>query len=200
MVKEAVEGKLFGIGSEAFVVGSNEFYLAYAISRNILPCMDMGHYHPTETIDDKLSAVLAFVPEVLLHVSRPVRWDSDHVVIFDDALMALAREIVRGDALNRVYLATDFFDASINRVGAWVTGVRSLQKALLYAMLEPVSTLKELEAKRRGAERLALMEECRTMPYYAVWDYFCLKSGVPAGTAWLNEIRDYEEKILSKRG
>jgi L-rhamnose isomerase len=199
LVKDAVEGKLFGIGSEEYVVGSNDFYLAYAVSRGKLPCLDMGHYHPTETIHDKLSSVLTFLPEALLHVSRPVRWDSDHVVIFNDDLLNLSREIVRGAALDRVYLATDFFDASINRIGAWVVGLRSLQKALLFAMLEPIDKLKELEAEGRGAEKLALMEESKTLPHFAIWDYFCLKSEVPVGADWLNEIQSYEKEVLSAR-
>jgi L-rhamnose isomerase len=199
-VKDAVEGKLFGIGSEEYVVGSSEFYLAYALSRNKLLCLDMGHYHPTETIHDKLSAVLAFLPEALIHVSRPVRWDSDHVVIMNEDLLNLTREMVRGDALGRVYLATDFFDASINRIGAWTVGIRSLQKALLYALLEPVATLRDLEAEGRGAERLALVEECRSLPHGAVWDHYCLSQGVPVGSAWLNDLVAYEKQTLVQRG
>jgi L-rhamnose isomerase len=199
-VKDAVEGKLFGLGSEEYVVGSAEFYLAYALSRKKLLCLDMGHYHPTETIHDKLSAVLTFLPEALIHVSRPVRWDSDHVVIMNEDLLNLAREMVRGDALGRVYLATDFFDASINRIGAWTIGIRSLQKALLYASLEPVGTLRRLEAEGRGAEKLALAEECRSLPHGAVWDHYCLSQGVPVGSAWLNDLVAYEKKTLAQRG
>ncbi len=198
-VKDAVEGKLFGIGSEEYVAGSNEFYLAYSLTRKILPCLDMGHYHPTETIHDKVSAIMTFAPEALIHVSRPIRWDSDHVVIFNDDLMSLARELVRGDALDRVYLATDFFDASINRIGAWVVGIRALKKALLFAMLEPVSMLKQLESEGRGAERLAMMEETKSMPYGAVWNYFCMMHETPAGSAWLNELRNYETSVLNNR-
>jgi L-rhamnose isomerase len=199
-VKDAVEGKLFGIGSEEYVVGSSEFYLGYALSRGKLLCLDMGHYHPTETIHDKLSAVLAFMPEALIHVSRPIRWDSDHVVIMNEDLLSLARELVRGDALGRVYLATDFFDASINRIGAWTIGIRALQKALLFALLEPVATLRQLEAEGRGAEKLALAEESRSLPHGAVWDYYCLSQGVPVGSAWLNELTAYERTVLAKRG
>ncbi len=198
-VKDAVEGKLFGIGSEEYVVGSNEFYLAYAISRKKLVCMDMGHYHPTETIHDKLSAVLPFVQELLIHVSRPIRWDSDHVVIMNDDLLSLAKEIIRTDALNRVYLATDFFDASINRIGAWVIGVRSLQKALLFALLEPSETLKKLELSGRNAEKLALSEELRSLPYADVWNYFCESKSAPVGTSWIGELEKYEKEVLSKR-
>lgn len=198
-VKEAVEGKLFGIGSEEYVVGSHEFYFAYALTRKKLACLDMGHYHPTETIHDKLSAVLSFMPEALIHVSRPIRWDSDHVVICNDDLINLARELVRGDALDRVFLAPDFFDASINRIGAWVIGMRSLQRALVFALLEPVKQLKALEKEGRGAELLALSEECKELPHGAVWDYFCLRSGVPNGASWLNELRSYEKNVLMKR-
>lgn len=199
-VVDAVESKLFGIGSEEYVVGSSEFYLSYAVSRGMVVCLDMGHYHPTETIHDKLSAVLPFVPGALLHVSRPIRWDSDHVVIFNDDLLNLCREIVRGSAFDRVRLATDFFDASVNRIGAWVIGLRSLGKALLAALLEPMDTLKALELEGRGAERLALMEECKTLPIGAVWDYHCLREGVPVGPAWLEEMRTYERTTLSERG
>jgi L-rhamnose isomerase len=198
-VKDAVEGKVFGIGNEECTVGSHEFYLAYAVKNKKLLCLDMGHYHPTETIHDKLPSVMPFVPEVLIHVSRPVRWDSDHVVIFNDELLGLAREIVRGDALGKVYLATDFFDASINRLGAWVVGMRSLKRALLYAMLEPYQTLRKLEAEGRNAERLALSEEAKSLPHGAVWDYFCEKQGVPVSASWLNDLRDYEKKVQSKR-
>ncbi|NOY74914.1 MAG: L-rhamnose isomerase [Kiritimatiellaeota bacterium] len=198
-VKEALEGKLFGLGSEEYVVGSNELYLGYAMSRKKLLCMDMGHYHPTETIHDKLSAAMMYLPELLLHVSRPIRWDSDHVVIMNDDLLSLAREVVRGGVLDRVYFATDFFDASINRVGAWTIGIRSFKKALLFALLEPVEMLRRFESENRGAERLALQEEAKTLPYAAVWNYFCLKSDVPVGPAWLNSMRDYENTVLSKR-
>lgn len=198
-VKEAVESKLFGIGSEEYTVGSSEFYLSYSLTRKILLCMDMGHYHPTETIHGKLSSVLNFMPEVLLHVSRPVRWDSDHVVILNDDLMNLAREIVRGDVLDRVYLATDFFDASINRIGAWGVGLRNVKRAVLSAMLEPVEILKKLELEGKNAEKLALMEECKSLPSGAVWDYYCMKESVPVGADWINEMQKYEKEVLEKR-
>jgi L-rhamnose isomerase len=198
-VKDAVEGKLFGIGSEEYVVGSSEFYLGYSVTRKKLLCMDMGHYHPTETIHDKLSAVLPFVPELLIHVSRPVRWDSDHVVILNDELISLAKEIIRCNALDRVYLATDFFDASINRIGAWVIGMRSLLKALLIALLEPADTLRKLELDGRGAEKLALSEEMKTLPFGNVWDYHCLKQAVPVGSCWIGELEKYEKSVLAGR-
>ena len=198
-VKDAVEGKLFGLGSEEYVVGSSEFYLGYSVTRKKLLCMDMGHYHPTETIHDKLSAVLPFVPELLIHVSRPVRWDSDHVVILNDDLLSLAKEIIRCNALGRVYLATDYFDASINRIGAWVIGMRSLLKALLIALLEPTVTMKKLERDGKGAEKLALSEEMKTLPFGNVWDYHCLKHAVPAGSAWICEMEKYEKEVLAQR-
>lgn len=198
-VKEALEGKLFGIGSEEYVVGSNEFYMGYALSRNKLLCMDMGHYHPTEAIHDKISAAMMYMPELLLHVSRPIRWDSDHVVIMNDDLLSLAREVVRGGALDKLYFATDFFDASIDRIGAWTIGVRSFKKALLFALLEPIEMLKRFESENRGAERLAMQEEAKTLPYAAIWNYFCLKSDVPVGPAWIDSMRDYENSVLSKR-
>jgi len=198
-VKDTVEGKLFGIGSEEYVVGSNDFYIAYAISRKITPCMDMGHYHPTEAVYDKISALSNFVENILIHVSRPIRWDSDHVVIFNDDLANLAREIVRAKMLDRIYFATDFFDASINRIGAWIIGVRSLQKALLAALLEPVELLNQFEDQKRNAEKLALVEEMKTMPLGAVWNYFCELNNVPPSTLWIPEIKKYEEKVLSLR-
>jgi L-rhamnose isomerase len=159
----------------------------------------MGHFHPTESIHDKISSLLLYLPEILVHVSRPIRWDSDHVVILNDDLIALSRELVRTGSLDRVRLATDFFDASINRIGAWVIGVRSLQKSLLFALLEPVARLKKAESAGNLAERLALMEESKTLPFGAVWDYFCLRSGVPAGASWLSEMTAYETRVLRKR-
>ena len=199
-MKDAVESKLFGIGSEACTVGSHEFYLGYALTRGLMVCLDTGHFHPTESVADKLSAVLPFTGELLLHVSRGVRWDSDHVVIVNDELAALARELVSGEALDRVYVALDFFDASINRVGAWVTGTRATLRALLAAMLEPAHLERDAEATGDGFTRLAVMEEARGLPHGAVWDYHCLKSGVPAGEAWIREVKDYEEKVLAERG
>ena len=196
---DAVESKLFGLGSESYVVGSHEFYLGYAIANNVLLCLDSGHFHPTEVISDKLSSILAFLDEVLLHVSRGVHWDSDHVVILSDELQAIAQEIVRGGFLNRVYIGLDFFDASINRVAAWVIGTRNTMRALLMALLEPVSQMRALEVAGDYTTRLALLEELRGMPFGAVWDYFCLQQGVPVGISFMDEIQAYEKQELSKR-
>jgi len=196
---DAVESKLFGLGSESYVVGSHEFYLGYAIANDVLLCLDSGHFHPTEVISDKLSAVLAFVNEVLLHVSRGVRWDSDHVVTLSDELQAIMQELVRGDFLNRVHIGLDFFDASINRIAAWVIGTRNAQRALLLALLEPVDQLRELEIAGDYTARLALLEELKGMPFGAVWDYFCLQQNVPVGIGFLDTIRAYEKQELSKR-
>jgi L-rhamnose isomerase len=197
--RDAVEGKLFGIGCESYTVGSHEFYYGYALSRGKLLTLDSGHYHPTETVSDKLSAVLAFLPEVLLHVSRGVRWDSDHVVILNDDLEAIAQELVRGEYLERAHIGLDYFDASINRVAAWTIGTRNMIKALLRAMLEPTPRLRELESAGDYTGRLALLEELKTMPFGAIWDYHCAASGVPVGRAWVAEIRTYEEEVLSDR-
>lgn len=199
LCKDFVESKLFGIGAESYTVGSQEFYLAYAISRGVGLTMDMGHYHPTEVVSDKLSAVLAYMPEVLLHVSRGVRWDSDHVVILSDELQALAQEVIRGDALNRVYFGLDFFDASINRIAAWVIGTRAMQKSMLMALLEPSACLKKMELAGDKAGRLALMEDLKNMPWGLVWDFYCDKNGVPAGNAWIDEVRSYEKSVLASR-
>ena len=196
---DAVESKLFGLGSESYVVGSHEFYLGYAITNNILLCLDSGHFHPTEVISDKLSSVLMFVDEVLLHVSRGVRWDSDHVVTLTDELRAIAQEIVRGSFLERVHIGLDFFDASINRVAAWVIGARNTMRALLMALLEPLGQMRELETEGDYTARLALLEELKGLPFGAVWDYFCLQQGVPVGIGFMDEIRDYEKRELSKR-
>jgi L-rhamnose isomerase len=196
---DSVEGKLFGIGSEAYVVGSHEFYLGYAIQNNKLLCLDAGHFHPTETIADKISALLIYLKEILLHVSRGVRWDSDHVVILNDDLRAIAEEIVRGDYLGRVHIGLDYFDASINRIAAWVVGTRAMLKALLAALLEPAERLRELERKGDLTARLAWLEELKTLPMGAVWDYYCLRQNVPVGTLWLDAIRGYEKNVLSKR-
>jgi len=196
---DSVEGKLFGIGSESYVVGSHEFYLGYAIENNILLCLDTGHYHPTEAVSDKISSVLTYLDQILLHVSRGVRWDSDHVVILSDELRAIAEEIVRGDYLERVHIGLDFFDASINRVAAWVIGTRCMIKALLTALLEPTEKLRQMELSGDYTSRLAMLEELKTMPFGAVWDYYCLKSDVPAGHAWLKEVKDYQAKVTSKR-
>jgi L-rhamnose isomerase len=196
---DAVESKLFGIGSESYVVGSHEFYMGYAVSRGKILCLDAGHFHPTEVISDKISSVLTFLNEILLHVSRPVHWDSDHVVILNDELVAISKEIIRGDYLDRVHIGLDFFDASINRIAAWVIGTRSMIKALLIALLEPAEMLKALENDGNFTERLAMLEELKAMPFGAVWDYYCLKSDVPIGYNWLKEVRDYEASIISKR-
>ncbi len=197
--RDAVEGKLFGIGSESYVVGSHEFYLGYAISRRILLCLDSGHFHPTETISDKLSAVLIFLDEVLLHVSRGIRWDSDHVVTLSDELVAIMQEIVRGGFLERVHIGLDFFDASINRVAAWVIGARSALKALLMALLEPLPLLRQLELEGDYTGRLALLEELKSLPFSAVWDYYCAQQNVPVGIQFMDCIREYERRELSQR-
>ena len=198
-ILDAVECKLFGIGSESYVVGSHEFYLGYAVTRQKLLCLDSGHFHPTEGIADKISSVLMFVPELLLHVSRGVRWDSDHVVTFSDDLQAITQEIVRGNFLDRVHIGLDYFDASINRIAAWVIGSRNLLKSLLVAMLEPVERLQQAESIGDFTTRLALMEELKSMPFAAVWDYHCIRSGVPVGMAWLDRVRKYEMDVLAKR-
>lgn len=198
-LKDSLESKLFGIGSESMVVGSHEFYLGYAIKNNKMICIDSGHFHPTEQIGDKISALLLFVDELLLHVSRGIRWDSDHVVIFNDEVQFLAQEIVRANALNRVNIALDFFDASINRIGAYVIGTRATQLALLYALLEPTHLLKELEEKGKYFERLAYIEIMKTKPFGAIYDYYCLINNVPVGDYYINEIQKYEKEVLSKR-
>jgi L-rhamnose isomerase len=195
---DAVESKLFGIGSESYVVGSHEFYLGYAISRKKLLTLDAGHYHPTEGIADKISSVLQFMPEILLHVSRGVRWDSDHVVILNDDLLAIAREIVANDFEKRVHIGLDYFDASINRVAAWTIGTRNMLRALLIALLEPPA-IKAAEAVGDFTSRLAWQEEAKTLPFGTVWDYYCENKGVPAGEKWLAEVKHYEKAVLSKR-
>jgi len=197
--RDAVEGKLFGIGSETYVVGSHEFYLGYAITRKTLVCIDAGHYHPTEVVADKLSSALTFVDEALLHVSRGVRWDSDHVVLLTDEIAAIAQELVRGEYLNRVHIGLDFFDASINRVAAWVIGTRAMIKALLLALLEPIETLRKLEADGDYTARLALLEELKTLPFGAVWDHYLAGLGIPVGRDWIGAIKTYENEVLSKR-
>jgi len=198
-MKDSLESKLWGIGSEAFVVGSHEFYLGYALSRGIMLCLDMGHFHPTESVADKISAILQFSGELLLHVSRGVRWDSDHVVVLDDQLREVMAEVVRAGALDRVHFALDYFDASLNRVAAWVIGARATLKALLAALLEPVSRLREMDAAGDGAGKLAMLEEQKTMPLGAVWDYYCLRAGVPDGRDWMSEVRNYEAAVLNAR-
>jgi len=196
---DSVEPKLFGIGAESCTVGSHEFYLGYAITRKKLLCLDAGHFHPTESIADKISSVLQFLPEILLHVSRGVRWDSDHVVTLTDDLHAIAREVVANDYTERVHIGLDYFDASINRVAAWVIGARNMLRAVLFALLEPPA-IRAAEIAGDNTARLALQEEAKSLPFGAVWDYYCERKGVPVGEAWLAEVKRYERKVLSKRG
>ena len=198
--RDAVEGKLFGLGVEAYTVGSHELYLAYAASRKVMLCLDTGHYHPTEVVSDKVTSVIDFVDGLLLHVSRPVRWDSDHVVLLDDETQALASELVRADLLDRVSIALDFFDASINRIAAWVIGTRNVRRALLRALLEPGARLAEAEARRDHTARLALLEEQKSLPWAAVWDRYCQRKEAPVGEAWLDAVRAHERRVLSARG
>lgn len=196
---DAVESKLFGIGSESFVVGSFEFYLGYAITRKKMLCLDMGHFHPTESVADKVSAVLLYLERLLFHFSRGIRWDSDHVLTFSDPMRELALELVRSGAIERSALALDFFDASINRIGAYVTGTRAAQKALLYALLEPTATLRKYENEGRLFERLALLEELKAMPFGDVWNQYCELNNVPPATHWIAQVKNYEREVLSKR-
>ncbi len=196
---DAVESKLFGIGSESYVVGSHEFYLGYAIKNQILLCLDSGHFHPTENISDKISSVMNWIPELLLHISRGVRWDSDHVVLFSDDVKAIAQEVVRGDYLDRTHIGLDFFDASINRVAAWVIGSRNVLKAFLLACLEPTGKLREFENVGDLTSRFALLEELKTLPFGAVWDYHCMTQEVPVGLDWLEILKKYESDVLSQR-
>lgn len=197
--KDAVESKLFGIGAEAYTVGSNEFYMGYATSRDILLCLDAGHFHPTEVISDKISACSLYVNEFILHVTRPMRWDSDHIVSFDTETQEIAKEIVRHNLFDRVNVGLDFFDASINRIAAWVIGTRNMRKALLKALLEPSDHLKQLELDGDYTSRLALLEEGHSMPWSAVWDYYCMRNEVPVGTQWLQDVKAYEEETLINR-
>jgi L-rhamnose isomerase len=198
-MKDSLESKLFGIGSESFVVGSHEFYMGYALTHGKIICLDLGHFHPTESVADKISAILPFSGELLLHVSRGVRWDSDHVVLLNDEVRELTAEIVRSRALDRIHIALDYFDASFNRVGAWVLGARSLLKGLLIALLEPQDKVKELDAGLKTLARLSLLEELKFLPFGAIWDYHCLRAGVPPADEWLREIEAYERRVLSKR-
>ncbi len=198
-LKDAVESKLFGIGAESMTVGSHDFYLGYAIKNNKLICLDNGHFHPTEQVGDKISSCLQFVDEVLLHVTRPVRWDSDHVVTLNDEIQLIASEIARNNFFSRVNVGLDFFDASINRIGAYVVGTRAAQKAFLFALLEPTSGLIKLEEEGKYFERLAMLEELKTKPFGAVWDYYCLVNDVPASEGYISEIQQYEKDVLSKR-
>lgn len=196
---DAVESKLFGIGSESYVAGSHEFYLGYAVKNSLLYCLDAGHFHPTENLADKISSVLQFVPGLLLHVSRGVRWDSDHVVLFDDPTRAIMEEIIRGGYEKRTHIGLDFFDASINRIAAWVVGTRAALKALLAALLEPADLLQKLEYSGDATGRLVLLEEIKTLPLGSVWEEYCRRNGVPVGVSLLDEIRTYERDVLSKR-
>ena len=197
--RDALECKLFGIGSESYVVGSHEFYLGYAITRQKTLCLDMGHFHPTESVADKISSVLQYVPGLLLHVSRGVRWDSDHVVLFDDPTRALFEELVRGNFLSRTSIGLDYFDASINRVAAWVIGTRNVLKCLLAALLEPSSLARDLEASGNNTARLALFEELKTLPLGAVWEEHCRRQNSPADRAWLPAVQRYERDVLAHR-
>lgn len=195
----AVESKVFGIGMESYTVGSHEFYMNYAAKNGILCLLDNGHYHPTEMVSDKISSMLLFNDKMALHVTRPVRWDSDHVVLFDDELKEIAKEIVRNDALNRVIIGLDYFDASINRVSAWVVGMRNMQKALLYAMLTPNKLLAGLQNEGNFTELMMRQEELKFYPFADVWNYFCESNGVLAGEAWFKEILNYERDVLALR-
>jgi L-rhamnose isomerase len=198
-MKDSLESKLFGIGSESYVVGSHEFYLGYALTRGKMICLDMGHFHPTENVADKISAILQFSDEILFHISRGVRWDSDHVVILNDDLLSLAMEIERGNILDKIHIGLDFFDASINRIGAWTIGACATLKAFLFALLQPNKKLWEFEQKGKNFERLAIMEEMKMMPLGAIWDYYCLKNDVFTGSSWIREIQNYEESELNRR-
>ncbi|MCF3650830.1 L-rhamnose isomerase [Synoicihabitans lomoniglobus] len=196
---DAVEGKLFGLGSEEYVVGSQEFYSNYALSRDLVLCLDLGHFHPTESVADKVSTHLQFHQKLLLHTSRPIRWDSDHVVILDDAVRNLFLEIGRGKAWNKIFVALDFFDASINRLAAYVIGTRATRQAMLCGLLDPTSRLKAAEKAGSGHERLALMEHTRALPWGVVWDELCRRANVPVGADWLQDVATYESKVLSHR-
>jgi len=198
-MKDCVESKVFGIGLESYTVGSNDFYIGYGASRNKIVTLDMGHFHPTESVADKVSSLLLFTPEIMLHVSRPVRWDSDHVTTLNDDTLDLCKEIVRCDALDKVHVGLDFFDASINRIGAYVIGSRATQKCLIQALLEPLATLREYEANGQYFERLALLEESKSLPWNAVWDMFCLKNNVPVGEEFIAEVQKYEKEVTNKR-
>jgi len=196
---DCIESKLFGLGLESYTVGSHEFYMGYGVKNNMVVTLDAGHFHPTEVISDKISSLLLFVPEIMLHVSRPVRWDSDHVVILDDELQHLTQEIVRAEALDRVHVGLDYFDASINRIGAYVVGVRATQKAFLLALLEPIEKLRTFEANGQNFERLALLEEVKSLPWGDVYNYYCMKQGVTAGEAYIADIQNYEKEVTLKR-
>jgi len=198
-MRDCIESKLFGIALESYTVGSHDFYLGYGAKKNKMVTLDTGHFHLSESVADKISSLLLFTPEIMLHVSRPIRWDSDHVVILNDEIAELAKEIVRAEALGKVHIGLDFFDASINRIGAYVIGIRSTQKAFLQGLLEPIETLREYEANGQYFERLALLEEAKGLPWNAVWDYFCLKNNIAVGEDYIGEIQQYEKDVTSKR-
>ncbi len=198
-MEDAVECKLFGIGAESYTVGSHEFYLGYAIANQKVLTLDMGHFHLSENVADKISSILLYIPKITLHVSRPVRWDSDHVVIMNDDTLELAKEIIRADALDRVNIGLDFFDASINRIGAYVIGSRATQKVFLQALLEPIGILRQYEANGQYFERLALLEEAKGLPWNVVWDYFCHINNVPVGVDFINDVQTYESMVISNR-
>ena len=198
-MKDCIEAKLFGIGLESYTVGSYDFYLGYGAKKGKIVTLDTGHFHLTESIADKISSMLLFTPEIMLHVSRPIRWDSDHVVILNDDLQDLAREIIRCDALDRVHIGLDYFDATINRIGAYVIGCRATQKAFIQALLEPSALLNSYEENGQYFERLALQEELKSMPWQAVWDYYCFLNDVPVGENYISEIQKYEQTVTSKR-
>ena len=198
-MKDCIESKVFGIGLESYTVGSNDFDIGYGVQNQKIITLDTGHFHPTESVADKVSSLLLYVPELMLHVSRPVRWDSDHVTIMNDETLDLCKEIVRCNAIDRVHIGLDYFDASINRIGAYVIGSRATQKCLLQALLEPIDTLRRYEASERGFERLALLEEAKSLPWGAVWDMFCMKNNVPVGEEFIPAILEYEKDVLSKR-
>jgi L-rhamnose isomerase len=198
-MKDCIEAKLFGIGAESYTVGSYDFYLGYGAKNNMIVTLDTGHFHLTESVADKISSLLLFTPEIMLHVSRPIRWDSDHVTIMNDDTLDLAKEIVRCDALDRVNIGLDYFDASINRIGAYVVGSRATQKCFLQALLEPLTVLRQYEAGGKYFERLALLEESKVLPWNAVWDMFCLQNDVPVGEDFITNIQQYEQEVTSKR-
>lgn len=198
-MKDSLESKVFGIGLESYTVGSNDFYIGYAAQHQKIVTLDTGHFHPTESVADKVSSLLLFTPEIMLHVSRPVRWDSDHVTIMNDDTLDLAKEVVRCNALSRVHIGLDYFDASINRIGAYVVGARATQQCFLQALLEPIDTLRQYETQDRGFERLALLEACKALPFGAVWDYFCAQEDVPVGASYLSDIEQYTRDTLALR-
>jgi L-rhamnose isomerase len=198
-IRDSVECKLFGIGSEAFVVGSHEFYMGYALTRNKLLCLDLGHFHPTESIADKISSVYQYLDEILLHVSRPVRWDSDHVVTLNDDIYTLMQELVRSGKISKTYIGLDFFDGTLNRIGAWAVGARATLKGILFALLEPYAQLKSYEEEGDYFSRLALLEESKTKPFGIIWDEYCRVSGTVSDRDLISQVHDYEKSVLAGR-